>query len=1170
MRSKNIKANKKLLIPIITATVAIILTVVLLCVFLIPKKESPLKTYTIASPVLTNEESQAIKQYSYDQAKSMRVTLRRNQSKVTKRDLKRNSPTANLSDTFSLGSSSITFSAYPSPTTPVTAETLSISALAEAERLGWDISTPEGIQQAKQKYFEFYKFMLLLSCNLALRDNETRSQEGSLTNNLLKHPAADLQYGIVEGDFNAVEKTITFDSSYNGSHLTGLYLPAGEYVSVTVNGLSDGESIAIISASQAGMGYDTSAWKSSQKVQQALGSEFNANDAFFDAAYKLCKSGKFYETLDDANQSPFISAQVRRQNSRLPMISSQYVIDENGTFTIGSVMGGIITVNLLGAKSEITATFSGAVETPHFILGETTPEYFDKYLRNSAGVVGGIDVENGQLIGLAEYMRDVKTDEIEKLALLWHSFFTVNESFTGGKYDNFNFVRFDTHVPAGAAVHLGNSVSVCPTEWFDSATNYSTLINRGSWGILHEIAHGHPNSHGIVWGMGANQEGEVRNNAITVLSYLAFCDVGTNRDENGNVNAEHGFVAHPYSTLKTTKSISGVTDFQNLGYFDALSSYVNIMHSFGVDKFFELLQTYQVSSYANTDTANKRSDFIYRLAMVYQMDFRPYYNELYFANVTDDMFTSEQLSTISQLPKYYPIANLYAGGIDGVKTGGDFVIEKGKEITFDLNATTLTTASKFEIIKVSNPKSGKLTKTASGVYTYLLNSSSNAKTDSFDFFVKVDERIHKLTVYLRTSDYVYEPKFYLSNKCSATSNVRYVSNIKVVSAPEHVQDGRYVLDGDEQIDKYTWLVDGNPNTIFHSSYTGTVQKLPHEFVLDCGTQNLNFFEIVTRNNVNSYIRQYKLEGSLNDKDYFTLSEGELTYQNLTARIHFAERKVRYLKLTAITSTGNDSTFTVIADFKAGIRSSGMQMYSANANETFYTRKWNFNGDTAYTYNKNSKAVIRFTGSEFSLYANTGEGYGTAKIKIDGKTVGKINLNEDNGRNLVFKQTLKGGKHTVEIITDSNKYFNIAYFSTGYKSNILNAPNVYLERGLIIALCVFIALFILALTFILCLAYKPNFRNKIFSHERDVKIANKKLKNKETKRKKKSQNDYGYVEEVVLPPVTMAEDTVPIERKISEATRKTVAKEHGNTKTKKTKEQKTTKLQNTKNGKSARK
>ena len=75
------------------------------------------------------------------------------------------------------------------------------------------------------------------------------SARGELTQSWLKkHPAADAQYGAVKGENNAVIKEIILDPLYRSYHTTGLYLPAGELISVKVEGLKPGEKVSLINS----------------------------------------------------------------------------------------------------------------------------------------------------------------------------------------------------------------------------------------------------------------------------------------------------------------------------------------------------------------------------------------------------------------------------------------------------------------------------------------------------------------------------------------------------------------------------------------------------------------------------------------------------------------------------------------------------------------------------------------------------------------------------------------------------------------------------------------------------------------------------------------------------------------------------------------------------------
>lgn len=743
------------------------------------------------------KDTYALNRYDYEEASALQPTIRADILNVTERGLKRQTPQI-LTDEFSLvydvtekelrtayeivsptqnlKVSSIRFTEYPSPSHGIAAKNFTEQAAAA--------------KVSEADYFAYYKYMLMTqgqhlaheairrsaASYRAIGDNTPRTAAECLTGWLKKHPSADAQYGEVKGENNAVKKVIRLDPIYRGQHATGLYLPAGEVATVKIEGLKPGEKITINLGEQ-----NTLAWRGSvpadgEKEIQAITGNFgdvsfpdNTSDTFFKKADILTASGSFYK-YNKGESSPFLQSQWQRQNARAPWLSATFTFDKNGEYELGFAFGGLININPYNCYSDVNVTITGAVETPHYVLGVTTPDYFDTYLRDAPGVIAVLDTENGQLMGPTgemgtnSYMRRIKKDEVDKLAMLWHTFFSVNESFTGGIYNRYNKVMFDWHVPAGAAVALGGHTYACPTGWFDGAMNYRGLLAGGTWGILHEVGHNHGSAYGSIWGFGTGREGEVRNNALNLLAYIICCDVGTTI-RNGD-GAEHGAYANPYSVLTETLTFKGKTgDFDDgtYGYFECLGMYANLMHSFGADKFYELLYTYgEQSVYVaarENDAKNiwKRADFAYRCSLVYGMNFLRYFNTFYCANIPEDYFSEEQLSFIKGLPAYEPVSNFYAGEIDGVKTAGDFKVTFGSDVDFDLLDKTISTLDDgerkgFEIISVGQPDHGTIKDTGNGRYTYSFNNEYIGTTDKFSFKVKLsDGIIHEFTVHLRIS-----------------------------------------------------------------------------------------------------------------------------------------------------------------------------------------------------------------------------------------------------------------------------------------------------------------------------------------------------------------------------------------------------------------------------------
>lgn len=734
-------------------------------IFAVPKSELP------------TEDKFALNKYDYDELSHIQTTVRADVENVLERNLPR-AQTELLSDDFSIvyntqtkvlsaeygivsnsatqKTATISFNKYPAPNLigsgMLNGESAGYGAGVSCNGSGAFSNGDMDGQTVAANNGKFYKYMLITQGQHLTAEAAARSANGTLTQEWLKkHPAADAQYGAVLGDDNAVKKEIALDPLYRTYHDTGLYLPAGEAVTVKVEGLKAGEYITVELGVQ-----DSLAWRggADDASFNAIAGSYGAvkaisSDAYFTKADVLVANNK----LDKIS----LQNQWNNQNARLPWLHARFTLNQNREYTIGTPFGGLMQIGMGNCYSRVKTTITGAVESPHYVLGQTTPEKFDKYLRNAPGVIAILDTENGQLIGptgemgTKNFMRQIKTDEVDKLAMLWHSFFSVNESFTGGTYNRFNKTMFDWHVPAGAAVALGNYSFAHPTGWFNGAMNYRGLLSSGTWGILHEIGHNHGSAYGKTWGFNCGQEGEVRNNALILLSYILFCDIGTTIRNGGG--AEHGEYANPYNTLRETISKKGrYADTNNCGYFEILGMYANIMHSFGAEKFYELLYTYKT---APSYCSNLRADFAYRCAKVYGMNFIKYFNDFYTAKIAESMFSEEQFKEMKALPNYEPVSCFYAGGIDGVKTSGDYIVAFGEDVKFDLLEKTICTldtadAKGFKIIGVNQPDHGSIRSLGNGSWAYSFDKYYTGTTDEFTFDVKLaDGIVHRLQITLR-------------------------------------------------------------------------------------------------------------------------------------------------------------------------------------------------------------------------------------------------------------------------------------------------------------------------------------------------------------------------------------------------------------------------------------
>lgn len=544
---------------------------------------------------------------------------------------------------------------------------------------------------------------------------------------LKKHPAIDDQYGEIEVKNNAVKKRIVTDPMYQSPMTTGLYLAPGEVATVVVKGLKDGQTLRMTTHQQETMAY----------VAEDIGA-----DAYF-KKYDQMILDEAENPDPDFYNLPIVGINKHKDIfNELPAMGATFSFSENNKeYKIGSPYGGPLYIQPLPNSVEVIIT--GAVETPHFILGVTTKEEFEATLRDAPGLICTLDTENGQLIGPSSAMRN--TDDIEKVAYFWHSVFTVNESFTGKSY-NFNIIMsFDHHVPAGSAVALSESSCAMPKDWLNTCLNYNSITTNGCWGVFHELGHTKDDAYGIdAWGMlnPRNAEGEVTNNLMIILVYTMLCNM-----DNRVAWVEHGDMStHPYLTMNYVINTVMKYDFDDYAqfapdknyddYFKMLSLYVTLVHHFGPEKFVDFFYTYKEkrSLYC---PGFPRAEFAYRMALATNWNIVPWLNEVYHANITDEMFSENQLAFMNSLKVFYPIAYRYANGVNDTETARKHEIDFFNPTTFDFSGDNILSPTDFEVVRFIAPKYGKINANLNTLQVVYTPPEEIVEGDEFAAVVKI-------------------------------------------------------------------------------------------------------------------------------------------------------------------------------------------------------------------------------------------------------------------------------------------------------------------------------------------------------------------------------------------------------------------------------------------------
>lgn len=513
--------------------------------------------------------------------------------------------------------------------------------------------------------------------------NLYKNGEPAEIHTLKKHSASvGMYFGDIADTVPAVAKRIRITPVKYGNNMTGLYAPPGEVVTV------------ILSEKDA---------KRNMRVQ--IGQ---------------C-----------AQRQGGITIPENKDFTRMPSIKKDMTL-KNVENYIGSPLGGpIYIMNEGDGLAPYEVTIIGAVEMPHYILGGTTDEAWER-LRYAPAPMFDLETYAGVRLTMSasNFVRSMSASEIRTIAEYWDKSAQLANRISNGNWFSTHPVTmiYDTYVPAGAAVaFVGADFCVLPTGWATGAVNYKSIVTSGQWGNLHEMNHHHQ-------GWGAGNNGEVTNNVINAMIYCMYTNVASSRTEDGGLSGWN-WVTSAYSSLNRT-----------LGLYDKnrknqdLSMYVDLLHAFGTDAMIEM---------ANKSRANNENAWFKAVCDVTGYDMTYFLRDVCKLNIDQDLIDEV---AAKKLPMFVPVANLYQSGRDIITNQGDmsqkmqvemgrpFYIPFGKQKELDLAGyTAVPNGISYEIKNVTAPKYGKLetVKDENGgeVYGKYLYTPKSGSSSSDEFYM---------------------------------------------------------------------------------------------------------------------------------------------------------------------------------------------------------------------------------------------------------------------------------------------------------------------------------------------------------------------------------------------------------------------------------------------------
>ncbi len=490
---------------------------------------------------------------------------------------------------------------------------------------------------------------------------------------LYKHTTAETLYG---GGFSDSEprivKTISCVArggagAIGSKQITGLYAPAGEVIKFEM---------------------PLDQWLASGGMRIYIGQNYNldGNDG---VSLEWSVSGG--------------TANIKGNGfTRMPNIVSQFnypanspaveVGEDTVTFYAGSFWGGPIYIrpNANNVQRNISVTISGGVKYQHFILGATTEEeynlnatstapYFDLEIYDSA-----IRFTTGKWG--AESLSSMTYENCTDAAVLWDKITQVSRRVgpngLTSKLAPINFIG-DCYIAAGAAyANPGRNGVVCPPGWVAGALNYNSFVNGGNWGSMHEFNH--------CWqGYGVANNGEVTNNAVTLVSYSLYTRISQSRTAVPGWSPGWNRFTDPSKALAEflTQSSTGNKCYD-------LPLYATLLHNIGQENY---ITSAQAGSYYDNLVNATHYDMTY------------YFKDLMHFNVGKDYAHTGTLSSAKvqevkskNYPVFVPVSSVY---------------QVGRSVIYDKQKYYITTAQPFSY--------------GSGVFIMDFNNRNNFKAGNF-------------------------------------------------------------------------------------------------------------------------------------------------------------------------------------------------------------------------------------------------------------------------------------------------------------------------------------------------------------------------------------------------------------------------------------------------------
>ncbi len=507
-----------------------------------------------------------------------------------------------------------------------------------------------------------------LTNNIKIQDNVvSRFGDGIavLSTNLAPRTAQEYK------DVQRVTAKVNVDARMSGYHITGLYLPAGESLTITVPNTV----------------------------------RLNYYSVFVDT----------YST--ERRVSKYIS---------------------NVTTELTSPTGGIVEI-FVPASDDLTSestnasfnmTIEGGIVIPYYRLGRDSLAQVEQ----GDGAYAVLDCVNTRFYVPTSALYDEdnksKIDDLYNVLLWWQSAVSfVNETLgiASSSRDYTSSIVFGDY----SQISYDSTVRVtyAPISYFSKTLFYSNLLEGEAWDLLFNICDYKTRV------AGGNADGIISQESL--INILCAVDHVVMTNPSGESHNDINWLHDSYSCLMGTLEILRLPSAEIMQYHQedlAMAFFINILHSFGLDKTIEI-----ISEYRKETEPLDIDGYALLISSVLRADMSMYFDTFQM------QLTQETKNKMSGNQLYVPVQTLFTVGSEANSYNLGYTVAMGERAVFDFEGNIVSVVDGWKVEKVvgKNPRLWSKDSERQGVYYY--TPSQDALIDEFD--VTLSNGDYTITLY---------------------------------------------------------------------------------------------------------------------------------------------------------------------------------------------------------------------------------------------------------------------------------------------------------------------------------------------------------------------------------------------------------------------------------------